>query len=336
MIHAKTIAFSMAMALIVVTGCRSLMTDAPATPRKSIPSPQPQPDSRPVTGIGILGDSSSDEYRADDNRGGVYAATTFNWLELLVQNRGLNFGPWGTWGEPRRTGYKYNWSRSGATAESMIGSGAHLGLASQVAAGEVSHVYIWIGGNDFATWNNTYANIYQGVLSDAELQAKTVSIVADLTTAVDTLLKAGPVSIVIVTLIDRGIAPDMVTQFPDAAKRQRVTDAVNFVNDGIRTMAAARHDVAVVDGNAFALALRDRIDPRGNLLVGDQSIDLFGYGNEPHSGRLNDDDGHAGTVVSGLFANILFLEPFNRVYGTGIAPLSDAEILRAAGLATGP
>ncbi len=256
-------------------------------------------------------------------------------MELLVQNRGLNFGPWGTWDEPRRTGYKYNWARSGATAESMIGSGAHEALARQVADGEVSHVFIWIGGNEFATWNDTYANIYNGVLSGAELQARTRSIVADLTTAVDTLLKAGPVSIVIVTLIDRGIAPDVAAQFPDADGRQYVTDAINFVDDGIRAMAAGRHDVAVVDGNAFALALRERIDQNGNLLVGGQSINIFGYGNEPHSGRLQDEDGHAGTVVSGLFANILFLEPFNRVFGTGLAPLTDEEILQAAGVAGG-
>jgi hypothetical protein len=30
-------------------------------------------------GFGVLGDSSSDEYQADDNRGGAYAATTLNW-----------------------------------------------------------------------------------------------------------------------------------------------------------------------------------------------------------------------------------------------------------------
>jgi len=334
MMHPKMIALSIAMALVVVTGCRYFTSATPATPRKSIPAPQPLPDSQPVTGIGILGDSSSDEYRADDNRGGTYAATTLNWVELLVQNRGLNFGEWGTWGEPRRTGYKYNWSRSGATAQSLIDSGAHLGLARQVADGEVSHVFIWIGGNDFATWNGTYANIYNGTVSDAELQAKIESIVANIATAVDTVQQAGQVQMVMVTLGDRGIAPDAIGQFPDAAKRQRATDAVNAVNDGLKTIAAAR-GIALVDVNAFAVSLRNRIDEKGVMRIGGQTIDIFGYGKEPHMGRLDDDDGHAGTVLSGLIANTLFLEPFNRAYGIGLAPLTDEEILQAAGLAGG-
>jgi len=334
MTQAKTIVLSIAMALVVATGCRSFPIATPAMPRKSIPSPQPRPDSKPITGVGILGDSSSDEYRADDNRGGPYAATTLNWVEQLVQSRGLNFGPWGTWGEPRRTGYKYNWSRSGATAQSLIDSGAHLGLARQVANGEVSHVFIWIGGNDFATWNNTYANIYNGLVSNAELQARIESIVANISLAVDTVQQAGRVPMVMVALGDRGIAPDAIGQFPDATKRQRVTDAVNAVNEGLETLAAAR-GIELIDVNSFAISLRNRIDQNGVMRIGGQAIDLFGYGKEPHMGRLDDDDGHAGTVFSGLIANALFLEPFNRAYGTGLAPLTDEEILRAAGMAGG-
>lgn len=107
------------------------------------------PNAATVSGIGVLGDSNSDEYRADDNRGGTYAATTLNWMEQLVLSRGLNFGPWGRWGGPRRSGYKYNWARSGATVRSMISFGQHTGLARQVANGEVSHVFMWIGSNDF-------------------------------------------------------------------------------------------------------------------------------------------------------------------------------------------
>src|SRR5688500_20068761 len=53
-----------------------------------------------VRGFGLLGDSNSDEYRADDKRGGrQYGDTTLNWMEQLALKRGLNVGPWGTWGE---------------------------------------------------------------------------------------------------------------------------------------------------------------------------------------------------------------------------------------------
>src|SRR5690606_10358105 len=72
---------------------------------------------------GVLGDSNTDEYRAESNIGGgtAYAATTLNWLELLaddlgqdspaLNNRGLNFGAWSgtSRGEPRRRGFEYNW-----------------------------------------------------------------------------------------------------------------------------------------------------------------------------------------------------------------------------------
>src|SRR6185295_5345010 len=83
-------------------------------------SPRPRTAVAVPGGFGVMGDSGSDEYRADDNRGGAYAATTLNWVELLVRFRGLDFGPWATWGEPRRTGYEYNWARSGARAADVI------------------------------------------------------------------------------------------------------------------------------------------------------------------------------------------------------------------------
>src|SRR5262245_44866243 len=48
--------------------------------------------------LGIMGDSNSDEYRADDNnRGGIYASTTLNWVEQLQRYRGIDIGSWGRW-----------------------------------------------------------------------------------------------------------------------------------------------------------------------------------------------------------------------------------------------
>src|SRR5688572_27219803 len=71
--------------------------------------------------IGFLGDSSTDESQGTDNRGGAYAAGTYNWMELLVLYGKIDAGDWGDWPEPRRTGYEYNWSRSGATVSSLLG-----------------------------------------------------------------------------------------------------------------------------------------------------------------------------------------------------------------------
>jgi len=43
-------------------------------------TPTPTMRIGPITALAVLGDSFTDEYRADDNRGGTYAANTFNWL----------------------------------------------------------------------------------------------------------------------------------------------------------------------------------------------------------------------------------------------------------------
>ena len=47
--------------------------------------------------IGLMSDSSTDEYRGTDNRAGgtPYAATTLNWIELLQRYRNFEVGPWG-------------------------------------------------------------------------------------------------------------------------------------------------------------------------------------------------------------------------------------------------
>jgi hypothetical protein len=258
-------------------------------------------------------------------------------MEQLVAKRGLNFGPWGTWGEPRRTGYKYNWARSGATASSLISSGQHTGLAQQVADGEVSYVFVWIGVNDFHTWNGTYAEIYNGTLSDAEVQARIDHFVADVTLAVDTVLKAGQVHIVMGTVADVGLVPDVMAAFPDAAKRRRVTEAINQANADLEAMAAQR-GIAVADTAKFATALFGRIDRNGLLNVGGQRINFLVKGDDPRDARLSDPIGHGGTVVSGMIANSLFVEPFDSRYGLDIKPLSDEEILEDAGLtgASGP
>jgi lysophospholipase L1-like esterase len=266
-------------------------------------------DPTPVRGFGILGDSNSDEYRADNNRGGKYAATTLNWMELLVLKRGLNFGPWGDWGEPRRSGYKYNWARSGATVSSMLSSGQHTGLAEQVANGEVSYVLVWIGTNDFHPDNGTYREIYDGTLNDQAVQAKITQLLADLTTAMDTVLAAGDVKIIIVTIADPVISPDTLTTFPDTAGRQRVTDAINEVNLGMQKLAAER-GLLVADAAKFTEVILSHLDEKGRLMVGGQQINFLEKGDEPHHMILGDAGGHIGTVASGLVANAFFIEPF--------------------------
>ena len=80
-----------------------------------------------IKGIGVIGDSLSDEYRADDSRGVTYAPTTLNWIEILQRTRHLPFGKWQYWEEPRRQGYEYNFARTSATLERALSYGQHSG-----------------------------------------------------------------------------------------------------------------------------------------------------------------------------------------------------------------
>ena len=291
----------------------------------------PSPTPKPIIGIGVMGDSNSDEYRADDNRGTTFSDVTLNWVEQLVLKRGLNFGPWGEWGEPRRSGYKYNWARSSVSTKTMITSGQHTGLAEQVANGEVSHVILYIGGADFHLERGTYEAIYNGSMSDAQVQSKIDKILENLTLAVDTVLNAGEVQMVVVKFLDKDLAPDTLRRFPHPAGRRRVSEAIRKVNAGIDALAEER-GIAVADINEFSLSLLVRMDQHGNLNVGGELINILERGNDPHHLQLKDRSGHMGTVLSGLLANAILVEPFNREFGLNIKPLSDLEILENAGL----
>jgi hypothetical protein len=283
-----------------------------------------------LKGVGIIGDSNSDEYRADDNRGGVFAATTLNWVEQLVRFRGLNFGAWGTRAEPRRTGYEYNWGRSGATASSLLSQGQHTGIAQQVAAGDVSLVVVYIGANDFL--RNRYLEIYDGSVSGAALNNKISGVIGDITTAVATVQAAGPDEILLMNLFDYSLEiSGFFTAFPDPARRQLVTDAIRSVNAGLSTMAQQR-GISVVDLTGIVSSTYGIVDQNGFINVGGELIDTINRGNEPHHLVLDDSSGHGGTVSNGFAANLLFIGPVNSFFGTSVVPFSDQEKLSAAGI----
>jgi len=283
-------------------------------------------------GFAILGDSNSDEYRADDDRGGDYASGTFNWMEQLVRSRGLDFGEWGTWGGVRRTGFEHNWARSGARAADLVEQGQAAGAAQQVRDGAVKYVYVHVGSNDFHLVNGTYRDIYDGTLTDGQVAAKVDDVVSDVTAAIDTVLAENPERIVLTLFGDPGRNPRALAGYPSAAGRRRVSAAIAAVNDGLTEMAATRPRVTLYDLDAFADAVLGRIDADGNIDVGGELISMVQSGDEPHHAQLGDRRGHPGTVISGLFANATFVDPFNEVEMLDIPPLTDAEILSNAGL----
>jgi lysophospholipase L1-like esterase len=285
--------------------------------------------------LGVLGDSGSDEYRGTDNRGGAYASVTYNWVEQLVGVRGVDMGAAASWGEPRRVGLEYNWARSGATAADMITQRQHTGLAAQIAAGKIDVVIVNIGFNDFAPYRaDGYAPIYDGRLSGTALQAKIDAIVANITTAVDTLRAARRIPVIVSTIGDWNFNPAVANNpnFSDPVKRQRVSDAIARTNAGILAMVKAR-GLTLFDSATFLDSIIQRIRS-GTINVGGQLISPFSTGDEPHNGILSDRI-HPGTVISGLLANH-YLMAINSVIDTDIPLMSDWEILQTAGLTGSP
>lgn len=280
--------------------------------------------------IGILGDSNSDEYRADDSRAGgtPYEATTLNWVELLAKYRNIDFGAWGNWGGVRRTGFEYNWARSGATAESMIADGQHTGLAEQIKAGKIDYAIIFIGANDFHSWNGTYEEVYSGKLSDKQLQAKIDGIVSNITLAVDTLQAAGNVKIVLTNYSDPNASADFLLSYPEKNKRQRISDAIIQIDKRLAELASDR-GLILADLYNVSSVLLSRVD-NGNIMVGGQAINAVVHGDEPHHLQLESGVGHLGTVGSGILANFFLAAlPSDNM---SIPQFTDEEILANAGI----
>lgn len=280
--------------------------------------------------IGVLGDSQSDEYRADDNRGANFPTTTLNWVEILAQERDVNFGEWSVWAEPRRTGFNYNWARTGATAASMIESGQHIGLAEQVKNGEVNVVIIYIGANDFSPYitEDGYEAIYNEQLSEAQIERKINRFIADVTTAVDVIQKAGDVQILLVKVPDWGNHIGVKLAFPHPFKRMLVREVINETNARLEKMATER-GIPTIDPNQFFTELAKET-PSSKPIIDGQNLEFLYLNNNPENVFLSDGV-HTGTAMNGLFANYL-LETLNQYLANPIQPLSEEEILEVAGL----
>lgn len=274
----------------------------------------------------VIGDSAQDEYRANDNRGAPYYATTLNWVELLQTQRGLDFGAWGTRAEPRRSGYEYNWARSGATSSAALSSQLP-GVLAQLQSGEATHLLIQVGLNDF-NQGNLALNIYNGVAMTSTLNyiADNIASMARQANAIapGRVLVAGTQDYVTHLLL-----PEIAAAFPSAIGRQRLTNAFNYLNARIAAQAVI-DGVHYLDYNAVLWA---ELSPRMNgnaILVGGQGI-VIARGNEYHSAWLDESPyAHAGTALSGLFANI-YIDAINSAFGASIPRMSDIEIIAAAG-----
>jgi Ca2+-binding RTX toxin-like protein len=272
-----------------------------------------------VTGFGMAGDSLVDEYL---NQAHTYAQS---WVELLGEYRsddiplGLYKDSVGnTWGEPRRNGYEYNWARYGATSATLLSAGQHTGLAGQIAADEVSHVAIAIGQNDFLPdFSGPYFDIYVGNWTQTQIDNHVNAVVGRITTALNTV-DTNNAKVILSNIIDYGLAPLTQAFFPDAARRQSVTDVINVVNAQLRQLASDR-SIPLLDLSRLSVDLLggSSITIGGNVFTATAGVGVQNI--------FVDDGVHSHTGTSAIIANA-YLQALNSGYGESIPLFSEQEM----------
>jgi lysophospholipase L1-like esterase len=279
-------------------------------------------------GIGVLGDSYSDEYQFyPPDR-----STARNWVEILAATRGLNFGRFSasSRGEPRNQGYEYNWARSDATTDDLIAAGQHSGLAAQVARGEVELVFVFIGGNDFI-------NALRSPDPAAALGEVLPRALGNYRVAVETVLAASPdVELILATLPDIRDLPEFAEPIREGRIPRELADAftaaVRRFNSQIRSIAATERRVALIDLDLTARAAN--LVSKEYVSVGGRRLDRRRPANDLGHFFLADLR-HPGTLGQGMLAR-MFVEAVNAQFGTGIEPLGDREIFDLASAVSAP
>ncbi|WP_406696165.1 GDSL-type esterase/lipase family protein [Singulisphaera sp. Ch08] len=271
-------------------------------------------------GIGVLGDSYSDEYQftLPDRR------TARNWVEILSLTRGLDFGRFSAsgWGSPRDRGFEYNWARTGATTGDMIATGQQTGLAAQVARGDVGTVFVFIGGNDFIDAMSK---------SDpkAGLQEALPRALANYRLAVGTIRAADPeVRLVLATVPDIRHLPEFDGPLQEGRLPVRLADdctaAMGKYNAQIRALAAGDRKIALLDLDLVARLAA--LESRDHAVVAGRRLDRIRPGNSSDRFFLADLR-RPGTLAQAELAR-KFIQTVNARFGAAIDPLRDAEILR--------
>ncbi|MFV1967959.1 MAG: GDSL-type esterase/lipase family protein [Pirellulaceae bacterium] len=278
-----------------------------------------------LVGLGVAGDSLSDEYA------GSYGVAR-NWVELLVEETDIYVGPHGSWGEPRGVGYEFNWAKSGATSASLLSGGQDVGLAGQIATGEVGYAVVAIGQNDFqpVPFSSAYAAIYNDNWTDQQVAEYTDDVFDNIETAVQTI-HSDQVDLVLSNVIDYGVASLAKTFFPDPLKRERVTVVIESLNTRLTTLAR-EHGITLVDNFTFA---KDFFGTN-QAPIDSQTIGGVTITNTAGSAPTNAfyDGVHPHTLLQAGMANV-YLTAFNIGYDAGFDLFSEQQMVTMAGLTYG-
>lgn len=304
--------------------------------------------------FGALGDSLTDEYQGVPANFGATDLPALNWVQLLVETRGLDFGAFEAdptvRGEPRNEGYEHNWARSGATAASPSLPGVPdvtaqtAGLVTSVEAGLIDLVYVGIGSNDFAYREISQRDKpYMDESFPGWKQERLDAIFASIDVLQAGATSAGKDFDIMLSVLPPGTAfgvdPDVLV-------------AIGIFNEELVARASSYTNLTIVDLWAWT-GDPARVDENGSLLIGGEVIPQDseattamtlpagtpGAGPCDSLGRcasyayamnfIASDTIHPNTIVQGMLAN-QFLTEMNALRGLDIPLLTDQEIIRAA------
>lgn len=281
-----------------------------------------------IDGLGVLGDVYSDEYA-----GQAYSYAS-SWVELLAA-RGVDMGTLGNTGDYRGNGYSFNWSLRNSTMVNLLsGHGAVNGLAGQAFnEHSVSHMVLMLGMNDFGetpSFNpavTVYKGIYDGTLSESEIDATILQFTTLMGTVIDSLA-APNANVILATIPDPGDTPDFRARYPQAAGRQRVAAVIAEANQVIRETALSRN-VPVIDLYALQKALLGiHSAPFSSLTIGGASFS--NTGGTATSNLFTQDGLHPHTAIQGIVANAV-MNAFNQAFGEDLPLISEQQLVTQLG-----
>ncbi len=292
--------------------------------------------------FGAFGDSLTDEYLGQTGNISATNLPALNWVQLLVELRGLDFGAFeadpGVRGEPQNEGYAYNWARSAATAMApgltISNLGDQVGLALPVIeAGAVDIAYVGIGSNDYFLRDF----IQKRPMSGPDYDAWEADLLDAIFDGIARLQANDDVSIILGALppgTAGGGGTDVLAAIEHAntllyARAASlgipVVDMFGWNQDPARVDAAGNISYAggvIAPGSVATLAQTVPAGTPGAGACDDQGrCATLAYA----FNAIASDNVHPNTFLQALMAN-QFIAVANAEFGVDIAPLTDSEV----------
>jgi len=289
-----------------------------------------------------------------EQRGGKpFDASTFQWTEVLDRTRGdqLDLGRWGVWGveryryallartfgrkvrHPRKRDFEYNMAISNARcSELTTGPYRQLpGLLKIIAADPVRWarglVVIRIGINSLSGAEELDEYARTGLTPEVEQRLDgCVDFIEEAIRALRS--EQAGIRVALVGIAEDINGPGQRDRWRSAGEVPNIRRVLDHFDSRLTRIADADPSIAFVEDRRWwqhHFGGRDEDGTprlRALNLGGERSV-TNSLGNHPSNAVL--EDGHAGTVVNGLWTNHL-IQRLNDEFGLGVRPLLDAEI----------